>query len=164
MLNKEQLQLIENETRHLLERLETPSGVNVGQAEGPDEGRAKDSTEPTVQVSIVVQEPKMLIGEKGQTLFELQHILKLMLRKKIAEPFYLALDINEYKKNKEEYLGDLAQTTADEVALLKKPKELPPMAASERRVIHMALAGRTDVTSESLGDGNDRRVVIKVKS
>lgn len=155
MLNKEQLQLIENETRHLLERLETPSEVNVGQA--------KDSTEPTVQVLVVVEEPKILIGEKGQTLFELQHILKLLLRKKITEPFYLALDINEYKKNKEEYLGDLAQTTADEVALLKKPKELPPMPASERRVIHMALANRTDVVSESLGDGNDRRIVIRIK-
>ena len=126
------------------------------QGEGP-EG-------PTVQVSIVAGEPSMLIGEKGQTLFELQHILKLMLRKKIAEPFYLALDINEYKKNKEEYLRDLAQTTADEVVLLKKQKELPPMPSAERRVIHVALANRTDVTSESLGDGPDRRVVIRLSS
>ena len=91
MLNKEQLQLIENETRHLLERLETPSEVHVGQAEGPDEGRAKDSTEPTVQVLVVVEEPKILIGEKGQTLFELQHILNLLLRKKITETFYINL-------------------------------------------------------------------------
>lgn len=156
MLNKEQLQTIEEEIHHLLERLETPSEVKVEQGE--------DSEEPTVQVSIVVREPQMLIGEKGQTLFELQHILKLMLRKKIPEPFYLALDINEYKKNKEEYLRDLAQTAADEVMLLKKPKELPAMPAAERRVIHVALSGRTDVVSESLGDGLDRRVVVKVKN
>ena len=155
MLNKEQLQTIEKEIQHLLERLEMPSEVRVEQVEGPGE--------PTVQVAIVVGEPKMLIGERGQTLFELQHILKLLLRKKIAEPFYLALDINEYKKNKEESLRDLAQTTADEGALLKKPKELPPMPSSERRIIHMVLAGRTDVTSESLGDGPDRRVVVKLK-
>ena len=156
MLNKEQLQTIEKEIYQLLQRLEMPSEVRVEQGEGP-EG-------PTVQVSIVVGEPSMLIGEKGQTLFELQHILKLMLRKKIAEPFYLALDINEYKKNKEEYLRDLAQTTADEVVLLKKQKELPPMPSAERRVIHVALANRTDVTSESLGDGPDRRVVIRLSS
>ena len=156
MLHKEQLQIIERETQHLLERLDMPSEVRVEQGEG--------SEEPTIQVSIVTEEPKMLIGERGQTLFELQHILKLMLRKKIAEPFYLALDINEYKKNKEEYLRDLAQTTADEVVLLKKPKELPPMSSSERRVIHMALASRTDVASESLGDGLDRRVVIRLSS
>lgn len=156
MLSKEQLQTIEKEIHHVLERLEMPSEVRVEQEE--------DSQEPTVQVSIVAAEPKMLIGEKGQTLFELQHILKLMLRKKIAEPFYLMLDINEYKKNKEEYLRDLAQTTADEVVLLKKPKELPPMPSSERRVIHLTLAGRTDVVSESVGEGPDRRVAIKLKA
>jgi len=156
MLNKEQLQTIEKEIRDLLERLEMGAEVKVGQEE--------DSKEPTVQVSIVVEEPKMLIGEKGQTLFEMQHVLKLMLRKKIAEPFYLSLDINEYKKNKEEYLRDVAKTAADEVALLKKPKELPPMPAAERRVVHMALAERGDVVSESVGDGPDRRVVIKVRA
>jgi len=155
MLNKEQLETIEKETRHLLEKLGTPGDVQVGQT--------KDSEESTVQVNVQVEEPKMLIGEKGQTLFDIQHILKLMTRKKIEEPFYLSLDINEYKKNKEDYLRDLAQTTADEVILLKKPKELPSMPASERRVIHMALAGRADIDSESIGEGADRRVVIQPK-
>lgn|SRR3989344_7047724 len=156
MLQKEQLQTIEKEIRDLLERLEMRAEVKAEQGE--------DSQEPTVQVAIVVEEPKMLIGEKGQTLFELQHVVKLMLRKKIAEPFYLSLDVNEYKKNKEEYLRDVAKTAADEAVLLKKPKELPPMPASERRVIHVALAKRTDVTSESVGDGPDRKVVINPKS
>ena len=155
MLNKEQLETIEKETRHLLEKLGTPGDVQVEQT--------KDSEEPTVQVGLKVEEPKMLIGEGGQTLFDIQHILKLMIRKKIAEPFYLSLDINEYKKTKEDYLRDLAQTTADEVILLKKPKELPSMPASERRVIHMALADRSDIDSESIGEGLDRRVVIQPK-
>ncbi|MEK7542338.1 MAG: R3H domain-containing nucleic acid-binding protein [Patescibacteria group bacterium] len=156
MLNKEQLQTIEKEARHLLEKLGAPGDVRIEQIEG--------LKEPTVQVTIQVEEPKIIIGEKGQTLFEVQHILKLMLRKKIEEPFYLSLDVNEYKKNKEEYLRDLAKTTADEVILLKKPKELSPMPASERRIIHMALAERTDVTSESVGEGAERRVVIKLKT
>ena len=155
MLNKEQLETIEKETRYLLEKLGTPGDVQVEQT--------KDSEEPTVQVGLKVEEPKMLIGEGGQTLFDIQHILKLMIRKKIAEPFYLSLDINEYKKTKEDYLRDLAQTTADEVILLKKPKELPSMPASERRVIHMALADRSDIDSESIGEGLDRRVVIQPK-
>jgi len=155
MLNKEQLQTIEKETRYLLEKLGTPGEVRVEQT--------NDSEESTVQVGLKVEEPKMLIGERGQTLFDIQHILKLMIRKKIAEPFYLSLDINEYKKNKEDYLRDLAQTTADEVILLKKPKELPSMPASERRVIHMALANRSDIDSESVGEGTDRRVVIQPK-
>jgi len=150
------LQTIEEEVRGLIEKLEMSGEVKVEQTE--------DSGEPTIWVGVVVQEPKLLIGEKGQTLFELQHIVKLMLRKKIAEPFYLSLDINEYKKNKEEYLRDIAQTTADEVVLFKKPKELPPMSGAERRIIHVALASREDVVSESIGEGQDRRVVIRLKT
>jgi len=146
------LQTIEQEVYRLLEKLGTLGDIKVAQIEGI-EGC-------TVEVTIRVEEPKMIIGERGQTLFELQHILKLILRKKIADPFYLSLDVNEYKKNKEEYLQDLAQATADEVILAKKPKELPPMSSSERRVIHMALSGRSDVISESIGEGAERRVVI----
>lgn len=152
-LSKEQLQTIEKEALHLLEKLGMSGDVKIEQA---------GDGEPTVRVSATVEEPQMFIGEKGQTLFEIQHILKLMVRKKIAEPFYLSLDINEYKKNKEEYLQDLAKTTADEVALLKKPKELSPMPSAERRIVHLALAGRTDVVSESVGEGVDRRVVVKL--
>ena len=155
MLNQEQLETIKKETRYLLEKLGTPGDVHVEQI--------KDSEESTVQVSLKVEDPKMLIGERGQTLFDIQHILKLMIRRKITESFYLSLDINEYKKNKEDYLRDLAQTTADEVILLKKPKELPSMPASERRVIHMALADRSDIDSESIGEGTERRVVIRLK-
>ncbi len=156
MLNKAQLQTIEKEARYLLEKLGVEGcNVQVEQIEGLEE--------PTVQVALQVEDPKMIIGEQGQTLFEIQHILKLMLRKKIEEPFYLSLDANEYKKNKEEYLRDLAQTTADEVALFKKPKELPPMSSSERRIIHVVLSQRTDVVSESLGEGADRHIVIRLK-
>lgn len=155
MLNQEQLQTIEKEVRFLLEKLGVQGDVKVGQHEEP--------AELCVEVAIQAPEPKMIIGEGGQTLFELQHIVKLMLRKKIAESFYLSLDVNEYKKNKEEYLRDIAKTCADEVVLLKKPKELSPMPASERRIIHMALADRTDVVSESVGEGADRHIVIRLK-
>ena len=158
MLQKEHLQTIEEEVRRLLSMLGESGEVTVRQEQGDDaEG-------PTVQVSLRVQEPKMLIGERGQTLSEFQHILKLILRKKIVEPFYLSLDVNEYKKNKEEYLRDLAKTTADEVSLLKKPRELSPMSSADRRIIHIALSGRTDVVSESVGEGPERRVVIKLKA
>lgn len=150
MLNKEQLQTIEKEARHLLEKLGASGDVKIEQAES------------AVRVSATIEEPQMLIGEQGQTLFDIQHILKLMVRKKIAEPFYLSFDVNEYKKNKEEYLQDLAKTTADEVVLLKKPKELPAMPSAERRTIHVALADRSDIISESVGEGPDRHVVIKL--
>ncbi|RLC39293.1 MAG: hypothetical protein DRH33_03225, partial [Candidatus Nealsonbacteria bacterium] len=73
------------------------------------------------------------------------------------------LDINQYKKNKIEYLNDLAKSTADEVALSKKEKILPPMPSYERRIIHLTLAEREDVQTESQGEEPERRVVIKPK-
>jgi spoIIIJ-associated protein len=108
-----------------------------------------------------MKEPQVLIGERGQTLLDLQHLLSAMLRKKIESKFFLDLDINDYKKKKMEYLKELARSTADEVALTKKEKALPAMPAYERRIIHMELAGRGNVTTESIGEDPDRRLVIK---
>jgi spoIIIJ-associated protein len=152
-MNKEHLQTIKEEAEKLFAKLGLGGSVRVEEEEGE---------EPVARVSITTEEPKLYIGERGQTLFEIQHILKLLVRRKISDQFYLSLDINDYKKNKEEYLVDLAKTTADEVALFKREKELPPMPAAERRVIHTALSNREDVTSESAGEGLDRRVVIRV--
>ena len=85
------------------------------------------------------------------------------MRKKFGGPVYVALDINDYRKNKEHYVKELARTTADEVTLLKTPKELPPMSAAERRLVHMELQERSDIETESVGDGEDRRVVVRLR-
>ena len=76
----------------------------------------------------------------------------------------LSFDINDYQKNKEQYLRDLARTTADEVVLFKADKELPAMTPGERRIVHLELAERQDVVSESVGEGPERRVVIKIRT
>lgn len=119
--------------------------------------------EETIPVNIEMEEPQILIGEGGQTLADIQHLLKAVLKKTVGteEPFYLDLDINNYKKKKIEYLKETARAIADEVVLLKKEKELPPMPAYERRMIHLELAGRQDVATESVGQGLDRRIIIR---
>ena len=120
-------------------------------------------TEQTLPINLKADEPQILIGEIGQTLAEIQHLLKAILRRKIEteEAFYIDLDINDYKKKKNEYLRELARSAADEVSLSKKEKILSPMPAYERRVIHMELAGRSDVVSESIGEGPERRVGVR---
>jgi len=115
----------------------------------------------TIPVNLTMEEPQILIGEHGQTLAEIQRLLKLVLRKKIEEPFYVNLDINDYKKKKIEYLKEMAKSVADEVALTKEEKYLPVMAAYERRIIHVELASRGDVTTESIGQEPERRIVIR---
>ena len=124
----------------------------------------------TLPINLKTEEPQILIGEGGQTLAEIQHLLKLILKRTLRqtqgkksseEPFFIDLDINDYKKKKAEYLKELARSLADEVALTKKEKELPPMPAYERRIIHLELAGRSDVTTESIGREPERKIVIR---
>ena len=117
--------------------------------------------EETIPIDLETAEPQILIGEGGQTLVEIQHLLKAILRRKIGTLFYIDLDINNYKKKKIEYLKELARSTADEVSLTKKEKDLFPMPSYERRIIHLELADRSDVTTESVGEGFERKVVIK---
>lgn len=116
-----------------------------------------------VNLDIKLDEPQILIGQGGQTLFEIQRLLRMVLNKKIQNIFYLNLDINDYKKKKLEYLKVLAKELADQVSLTKETKALMPMSAYERRIIHAELSGRTDVATESRGEGLDRHVVIKIK-
>jgi spoIIIJ-associated protein len=120
----------------------------------------KDST---YFVNLKTEEPQILLGEEGSFLLQLQKFLKVFLRKKlkIEEEFHLDLDVGGYKAKKIEYLKELARTVADEVALTKKAKVLKPMSAFERRVIHLELASRGDVLTESIGEEPNRKVVIK---
>ncbi len=117
--------------------------------------------EKTVPVRIKTEEPKILIGQGGQTLAEIQHLLKAMLSRQIQEQFYIDLDINDYKRKKIEYLRDTAKELADEVALNKKEKTLAPMPAYERRIVHLELAGREDIATESIGREPERKIVIR---
>lgn len=117
--------------------------------------------ERTIPIKIKTEEPKILIGQGGQTLTEIQHLLKAILSHQIAGPFYIDLDINDYKKKKIEYLKETAREIANDVALLKKEKILAPMPAYERRIIHLELAERKDITTESVGEEPERRVVIR---
>lgn len=118
-------------------------------------------TDQTLLINLETEDPQILIGNQGQTLVEIQHLLKVILKRKVKEPFFIDLDINGYKKKKTDYLKELARSAADEVVLTKKEKNLAPMSSYERRIIHLELAGRSDVTTESLGQEPERRIVIR---
>jgi len=123
-------------------------------------GEINDSTLP---VLITMEEPQILIGENGKTLFCIQHLLSKVLKRqfKDKEEIYIDIDINDYKKKKLDYLKELAQSYADDVAFSKKEKELRPMSAYERRIIHLELKERNDIQTESIGQDPDRKIVIK---
>lgn len=152
MTTNASLEKIKQETQIFFEKLGVKGDI-----------KTEEQEENTIAIDIEMSDPQLFIGERGKTLFDIQRILQAILRKKLGEQLYVSLDINDYKKNKEQYLRELAKTTADEVALLKQAKELPPMPPSDRRIIHMEISLRQDVTSESIGEEPERRVVIKPK-
>lgn len=120
----------------------------------------QDEQEDMLTIAIELEEPQFLIGQNGQMLSEFQRILRIMLNKKLQKSFYVDLDINSYKKKKVEHLKRLAQNTADEVVVMKEKRVLPPMSAFERRIVHMELASRKDVVTESQGEGFEKTIVI----
>ena len=117
--------------------------------------------ENIISVMVKTNQPQILIGQNGRTLVLCQNLLTKILRKKTDQEFYLDLDINNYKKKKIDYLKEMARMVADEVALSKKARELEPMSAYERRIIHLELRNRKDVNTESIGQEPERRVVVK---
>lgn len=116
-----------------------------------------------INVNLQTKEPQILIGQNGQTLFEIQRLLKIILNKKYQNHYYLELDINYYKSKKVDYLKKVARDSADEVVSRKEKKSLVPMTSHERRIVHAALSERGDVTTESQSDGADRYIVISPK-
>lgn len=117
--------------------------------------------ENTLSVKIKTEEPRHLIGQNGQTLAEIQKLLKIMLRRQIQEDFYVDVDVNDYKKKKIEYLKETAREIANEVVLTGKEKILNPMPSYERRIVHMELANRDGIITESVGQNLERRIIVK---
>ncbi len=104
-----------------------------------------------------------LIGYKGKTIESLQSLLNSILQREDEDYAKVFVEINDYKKQKEEKLRRLANKMADNVIKFRKSIRLEPMSAYERLIIHTELANRKDVETESYGEEPRRRVVIKKK-
>ncbi|MFH1657664.1 MAG: R3H domain-containing nucleic acid-binding protein [bacterium] len=149
-MNQDNLEKIKEISEEFFQQIDADAELNI---------RIVD--DKVVSIDLRIEEPQMLIGSRGLILVEIQHLLKAMLKKNIEEDFYIDLDINDYKKKKNEYLKQLTEALAEEVALTGKEKVMPSMPAYERRIVHMILAGREDVISESVGEEPERKVIIK---
>jgi spoIIIJ-associated protein len=117
-----------------------------------------------VQVTITGQQLAPLIGRHGQTLEALELIVNLMVARRLGRRMPVVVDAERYRERRREVLQALAQRTAARVRRTGKPVALEPMPASERRVIHTALAQDAVITTHSEGEGDDRHVVILPRS
>ncbi len=103
----------------------------------------------------------ILIGRRGQTLACLQYITRLIVAQEMKAPTpTIVIDVNGYKQRRYQTLKALAQNLAEQVTSSGSPFTLEPMPAYERRIIHLTLTDHPDVTTESTGFGEARKVVI----
>ena len=126
----------------------------------------KEITEKTININIVTPSDKiisgLLIGKNGAHLETFSYLLTLIYQKKFPDDQKkIIFDVNNYRLIYEEKLRNLALEIAKKVSVLKKSIELPPMRARDRRVIHLALSVFPDITTESIGEGKERHIVIK---
>ena len=118
------------------------------------------STEVPLQLNVKGDDLGILIGRRGQTLGALEYVTKLMVVQRMKTWLPLTVDVAGYKKHRRESLEKLARYLAEQVKSRRRAVPMEPMPADERRVIHLALADHPDVTTESMGEGENRKVVI----
>ena len=127
----------------------------------PDESGEPNSA--PIAFNIEGEDLGILIGRRGQTLSSLQYLLRLIVGRKTNTWLPIVIDAESYKQRRYEALQALAHRMAENVKTKGTPFTLEPMPPYERRIVHMALANHSAVYTESIGEGESRKVVIKPK-
>jgi spoIIIJ-associated protein len=125
---------------------------------------SENATTSSPKFTIKTKESAMLIGIKGANLFAFNHLVKKIVSKGKEEDedqtkFFI--DVNDYHERVEYELRNKARIMADRARSFKTNIELEPMSSYERMVVHSFLQEMSDIKTESIGFGKDRRVVIK---
>ncbi len=102
----------------------------------------------------------ILIGRRGQTLAALQYLVRLMVSHQLKTRLPIYIDVESYRERRNDKLEELATRLAGQVKSRGETYTMRPMSAYERRVIHLTLAEISGVSTESIGTGEGRRVVI----
>ncbi|HEY8490327.1 MAG TPA: RNA-binding cell elongation regulator Jag/EloR [Dehalococcoidia bacterium] len=102
----------------------------------------------------------ILIGRRGETMASLQYLVNLMVSKRVKGSQPVSIDVEGYRRRREESLRNLAVRMAERVRRSGRSVTLEPMPANERRIVHLALAQDPDVVTVSIGEGESRKVAI----
>jgi len=102
----------------------------------------------------------ILIGRHGRTLDSLQMLISRMVNKRLGNPIRVVLDINDYRKRKAENLKRMAIRVGEKVKSKGHPLTIGPFNAHDRRLIHIALKEDPSLRTESLGEGNLKKIAI----
>jgi spoIIIJ-associated protein len=124
-------------------------------------GPASEPGEPRpLLVDVRGRDLSVLIGRKGETLQALQYITRLIVAKELSRPESVVIDVEGYRERRERQLRQLARRMASQALDYGRTMSLEPMSPADRRIIHIELRDHEGVRTESVGEGDRRKVTI----
>lgn len=143
-------------TKQLIENILSSMGIKYDTVEETD-----DSITGKKLFVIKTPESGLLIGDNGDTFYALSHLIRRIASKDMEEMADFALDVNDYRSSMVNKLKMTAGMLANRARDMKVDVEMDPMSSYERLIIHGTLSGQPNIKTESIGEGRDRRLVIR---
>jgi spoIIIJ-associated protein len=138
--------------RHILQYMNIHASIQV-----------RSQTPLTLNIQGMNENLGLLIGRRGETLAALQLLVSLIVSHRTKHRMRIIVDAENYRERREENLRSLALRVAQQVRNYRRSIALEAMPPHERRIVHIALADSKDISTESIGEGDARRVVISLK-
>lgn len=149
-MDEKEIKIIEATTKELLDLLEIKADLKIAKQEN-DEG---------ADIVLETEDSGIVIGYHGDMLESLQLVLSLCIAKRTGRFIRVSIEVGDYKKNRTDWLKNLALQTKETVLAEQREIALPQLKSWERRIIHLLLQDDKDVLSESQGEGRDRVLVV----
>jgi spoIIIJ-associated protein len=148
------LNLAEETVSKLLYHMNLQAQVSANYEESDREDRR------TIHVDIHGDDLSILIGRRSETLNAFQYIASLMVGKEVQQWVQFVVDVEGYRSRREDQLRRMARRMAEQAVKTGRRQVLEPMAANERRLVHIELRDYPAVTTESIGEDPYRKVTI----
>ena len=156
VLTEEDLETAVGVLKRLLELMNVDASVQVRAPETPGDGLGL----VRAVLDVSGEDLGILIGRRGDTLSSLQFLVNLVVSRKLKARTAFGIDVEGYRRRREESLKGLALRMADRVKSTGQSITLEPMPPNERRIVHLALANDPNVITVSIGEGESRKVAI----
>jgi spoIIIJ-associated protein len=119
--------------------------------------------EAAVSVKVPEEDSGLLIGYHGDTLTSIQYLLGQIVNKGLENWTRVVVNLNDYRQSRELQLKQMAQNAADRAASTGDEIEMPYLTPAERRIVHLELSSRPDITTYSEGEDRYRRLIVTPK-
>ncbi|MCY3601835.1 MAG: Jag N-terminal domain-containing protein [Chloroflexi bacterium] len=157
-INAEEVDLAAEVVDSILQILEIDADINI--REPVTAGDGLGSARAVIDIS--GDDLGMLIGRRGESLMAFQYVVNLVMTRRFPGRGSVTVDVEQYRRRREDQVVSLAERMAERVRDIGEPITLEPMSAAERRLVHLALVDDPEVETNSVGEGDSRKVVISL--